>query len=175
MGKSPGRPHKYRTAAELDRKVEEYFDLCDNHVLEKITIKKGNEIKELIPDPKIYTLPGLAEYLGYLNKDSIFNLRDRDADGMFSGVIKKAINRIERQYIEQAIKSKYNPTFIMFLLKCHYGYNDRSSIMLTGPGGGPVLLAAVPSEPLSLAEYTKLIEDMPRSKQIEHKPVKEAA
>jgi len=162
-----GRPSKFRSAVEVEKRCNEYFNYCDNYKLKKINIdKEGVETIELIPKPKPYTVIGLALYLGYVNKQSIYDLRDKK--NKFSVPIEAALSNIEHQYVSNGLNGTFNPMFTQFILKHNYSYSDN--LQLTGPGGGPILLSAIPLEPPTLAEYQKMIREQQTSKQIEHKP-----
>ena len=162
-----GRPSKFRSAVEIERACNEYFKMCDEHALKKVKIDaKGIETVELIPKPKPYTSIGLALHLGYVSAQSLNDLKQ--PKHKFSKPIRAALSIIENQYVSNGLNGTFNPMFTQFILKHNYSYSDN--LQLTGPGGGPILLSAIPLEPPTLAEYQKMIREQQTSKQIEHKP-----
>lgn len=106
-----GAPPKYKTAADLERAVEKYFD--------------GNDA--------VPTVAGLALALGFCDRSSMYNQKDRGDD--FSHVIKKAMMRIE-SFHEMALSGR-NPTGHIFWLKNHGGYSDTHKLDLPA---GPIMV-----------------------------------
>ncbi|NOY58921.1 MAG: hypothetical protein GXO75_08295 [Calditrichaeota bacterium] len=108
--KSVGRPPKYRTAEELQAKIDEYFQACD-------------------ADGKLYTVPGIAYFLGFSRRQSIFDLKKKKK---FSDTIGRALLRIENQRLDMSLRNKINPNVSMFDLRNNFGYKDEKSISLDG-------------------------------------------
>ena len=98
-----GRPLKYKSAAEMQKVIDRYFDTCD---------KEGRP----------YTVTGLAMELD-LDRRSLVNYSERDE---FFLTIKKAKARVER-YIEEHMYSA-NVTGLIFNLKNNFGWVDRQEI-----------------------------------------------
>ena len=102
MAHAGGRPLKFKSAEELQVKIDAYFDECD---------KKG----------EFYTMSGLAYTLEtdrallcrYENKDEFYN------------TIKNAKRKIESQFEQRALNGQYNPTIAIFLMKNNFNYVDR--------------------------------------------------
>lgn len=119
MGK-PGRPPKYKTAEELEKKINEYFEVeCKDEVIEtngKIAIKHNPP-----------TISGLALYLGFLNRRSIYDYIARDES--FSHTIKKAVAKIE-DYAEKQLFVG-NSTGAIFWLK-NKGWSDKKELQHSG-------------------------------------------
>lgn len=90
-----GRPIKY-TAAELQTKVNEYF--------------------EVEPKP---TIAGLAVFLG-MDRQTLYNYRQRDE---FFDILKEGVNKIESKY-EGRLIYENNPTGVIFALK-NMGWRDK--------------------------------------------------
>jgi len=109
-----GRPPKYKTAKELETKIDEYFE--KGVAIRKI--KVGEEIIE-IPNP---TLCGLTLYLGFADKGEIYKL---EQDPRFSHLIKRARTFIEKDY-EEALRGQ-NVTGAIFWLK-NAGWKDKTEI-----------------------------------------------
>lgn len=98
-----GAPLKFKTVEELEGKIEAYF----------------NNIEETGKPP---TITGLALYLGFLDRQSIY---DYKAKPQFAGTIKKARLRIEALY-EQNLHGTH-PTGSIFALK-NFGWRDKHEI-----------------------------------------------
>lgn len=102
MAHAGGRPLKFKSAEELQVKIDTYFDECD---------KTG----------EFYTMSGLAYALEtdrallcrYENKDEFYN------------TIKNAKRKIESQFEQRALNGQYNPTIAIFLMKNNFNYVDR--------------------------------------------------
>ena len=90
-----GRPIKY-TAAELQTKVNEYF--------------------EVEPKP---TIAGLAVHVG-VERKTLYNYKEQDE---LLHIVKEAIARIESNY-ERRLIYENNPTGVIFALK-NMGWRDK--------------------------------------------------
>ena len=100
-----GRPLLYKTADELQQKVDEYFAQCDEK-----------------DEP--YTIEGLAIHLG-MSRYSIKSYGDREE---FFHVIKSAREKCEGNLVKQALNGKVNTTMAIFVLKNDYGWRDQSQL-----------------------------------------------
>ncbi|MEA1910003.1 MAG: terminase small subunit [Patescibacteria group bacterium] len=98
MGK-PWEPIKYKTAKELNDKIEEYFD----SVHEEIDI----------------TITGLVLFLGFESRQSFYDYEKKDG---YTYTIKKARLRIENSY-EKSLR-KDGRTGDIFALK-NFGWRDK--------------------------------------------------
>ena len=107
-----GRPLKYKTVEELEGKINEYFN--DN-----IATKTSEETGEEITSFDGITITGLALFLGFSNRHSMYDYKKRE---QFSHTIKKATAVIE-MYYEKGLMSKYS-TGSIFALKNH-GWSDK--------------------------------------------------
>jgi hypothetical protein len=100
-----GRPRIYNSVEELDKAVEEYFT-------DEETVKP--------------TVTGLALHLGFADKSTLYEYRDRPE---FSYPIKKALTTIE-MYHEQRL-SENNVTGAIFALK-NMGWKDKQEVEQSG-------------------------------------------
>lgn len=98
-----GRPRIYDDPDELEKNCQEYFDST--------------------PKPCV---SGLALYLGFADKSTLYEYRDRDG---FSYPIKKSLSRIEL-YHEQRL-SENNVTGAIFALK-NMGWKDKTEVEQSG-------------------------------------------
>ena len=96
-----GRPLKFKTAAQLQKKVDEYFDACAEHK---------------IPP----TITGLALALD-TTRQTFIDYEGRDA---FTDTIKKAKLRCEN-YAEIQLFRGRNVAGVIFNMKNNYGWKDK--------------------------------------------------
>jgi len=139
-GNEGGRPPFYDDPDELQKKVDEYFNNCPDK--KKIVVGDGTlEIP-------IYTISGLAYYLGFESRQSFYDYEEKVE---FTYNIKRARLRIEMNY-EQNLQFA-NSTGSIFALKNMEWY-DRQE--LTGKGGKD-LFAGLSNEEIEakIAEYEK--------------------
>lgn len=129
-----GRPLKFKTVEELEDKIQEYFEtqcktvgILDENGLPLVT-SKGFPVVDYNPP----TVAGLALYLGFCDRQSMYDYKERP---VFSCTIKKAISRIE-DYAEKQL-TQGNSTGAIFWLKNH-GWKDKSETELTGANGAPI-------------------------------------
>ena len=118
-----GRPLKFKTVKELESKIEEYFDSCQDEIARDddgnvITDKSGNAV--WIPKPP--TVSGLALALGFDDRRSIYDYKERPE---FSHTIKNAIMRIS-DYAERHLYIG-KATGAIFWLKNH-GWRDTKEV-----------------------------------------------
>lgn len=100
-----GRPCKFESAEEVQKKIDEYFKTCDEN-------------------GKPYTVSGLAYALDTSRK-VLLEYQEKDE---FSNTIKKAKARIE-QFNEELLYSKDVPTVgVIFNLKNNYDWKDKQEI-----------------------------------------------
>lgn len=106
-----GRPPLYENPEDLNIKVNEYFDS-----IKPRTNDNGDTFYN-------YTTTGLALFLGFETRQSLYDYRDRQDD--FSYIIKRALLVIENKY-EEAL-SISSPTGAIFALK-NMGWKDKTEV-----------------------------------------------
>lgn len=109
-----GRPPFYKTVKELQSKVDEYFNGNAN--------KKKIIIGETEIDIPVYTICGLAYYLGFESRQSFYSYEKHE---VFSYTIKRARLRIEMSY-EQNLTFQ-NATGSIFALK-NMDWKDQTEV-----------------------------------------------
>ena len=97
-----GRPLKFKSVEELDTKINEYFDLCEE--------KKEKPL-----------ITGLAIHLDTSRK-VLCEYSEKDE---FSNSIKKAKSKCELCLERNLVEGKVNPTGSIFNLKNNYGWHDK--------------------------------------------------
>jgi hypothetical protein len=103
-----GRPLKYKSADELEKKIIEFFDFCEE--------KEEN-----------ITICGLALYVGFCERKALYRYAERGQD--FYQVIKRALMIIEKHYEDRL--SGNTPTGAIFALK-NMDWKDQSQTEHTG-------------------------------------------
>lgn len=123
-----GRPPLYETVEELQDKIDEYFDYCDNKTKDMYSEKQGNMI---VADPEPYTMAGLAYALG-MSRQTLIDYKNRDE---FIDAIKKARDRVEAD-VERRMNSKdtFTPGLI-FNAKNNFGWRDKIAQEISNPDG----------------------------------------
>ena len=129
LGNKGGRPAKYKKPADLDKKINQYFESC----YEKI--RSGKTINKILRRP--LSITGLCLYLGFSGKDSFYDYEKRQE---FSNCIKRARLAIENFYEERL--SSTTPTGSIFALK-NFGWRDTHEHEVMGKDGGEVILKVV--------------------------------
>lgn len=119
-----GRPLKFQSADELQEKIDEYFDYCDNRIQQVYSPKQERVIEVINPAP--YTMSGLASFLG-VDRDTILNYGKKEE---FFGTIKAARERVHAD-VETRLMEK-NATGAIFNLKNNFGWEDKTVQKLEG-------------------------------------------
>lgn len=136
-----GRPLKFQSVKELQKKIDAYFADCDPH-MEEVTEwleardKDGKLLKDkhglnylvqvthkIMTKQVPYTFTGLANFLG-TSRETLNEYSERPE---FVDSIRYALSRCE-EYVEQTLFTSPNVTGPIFNLKNNYGWRDRSEI-----------------------------------------------
>lgn len=125
-----GRPLAFKSAEELQKVIDEYFDWCDNRT-KKIWIEK-TQSEIMVSDPAPYTMSGLARRLG-VDRQTILNYSKKDE---FFGTIREARSRVHED-VETRLMGTRNEKGAMFNLKNNFGWKDETKTDVT-TGGKPL-------------------------------------
>lgn len=135
-----GRPLKFKSAQELQEKIDAYFADCDPHMEEvsewvQARDKEGKLLKDenglnylvevhhkIMTTQKPYTITGLALALD-TSRETLLEYEERKE---FVDTIKKAKDRCHN-YVENSLLTS-NPTGAIFNLKNNYGWKDKSEV-----------------------------------------------
>tara|TARA_R110000787_G_scaffold167889_1_gene280843 strand:- start:10987 stop:11382 length:396 start_codon:yes stop_codon:yes gene_type:complete len=117
MKNKAGQPLAFKTAKELDDKVEEFFTSKDAFI---INYKDGGEDKIFAP-----TMAGLALHLG-VDRRTLVNYSNKEE---YFPTIRKARSRIE-SHLEKKLYGN-NVTGLIFNLKNNFDWKDKSEIAQT--------------------------------------------
>lgn len=107
-----GRPLKFKSVEELEKKCNEYFTHCD-----KVNKENGKIVKP-------YTLSGLASFL-QVDRDTILNYRDREE---YSALIKDCKAKVLAFLEENSLTNNINATMSIFQLKNNFLYSDKVEV-----------------------------------------------
>lgn len=108
-----GRPPKYKTREELQRRIDEYFKECNQK-----------------QEP--YTITGLCIALDICRDTLSEYLKNDD----FSDTIKKAKIKVEN-YLEKRLINDSSTTGIIFNLKNNFNWSDKQQIEHSGSVNNP--------------------------------------
>ena len=112
-----GRPMKFKTPEELEKKINQYFDYCNSRTKKEIVKTKDYfEIFDM-PDQIPYTVYGLADFLD-CDADTLLNYQTKDG---FSVLIARAKSKILTNKVERGLDGKSNPQMTKLLLGHNYG------------------------------------------------------
>lgn len=117
-----GRPLKYKTVKELQDRINEYFDYCDNKIKDVYVRGAGDTISVSQPAP--YTMAGLAYYLG-LSRQALLEYRGR---GKYGDAIKAARRKIEWSVEEGMLSSNGVVAGHIFNAKNNFGWKDKTEV-----------------------------------------------
>jgi len=113
---------KYKSAKELQLKIDEYIEICT-----------GDPEKQI---PMTFT--GLAYHLGFCERRSLNDYAKRKDE--LSTPIKRAMLRIEQSY-EEALRGN-NSTGSIFALK-NRGWTDKQEVQLSGDDKKPIRMVSI--------------------------------
>ena len=142
-----GRPLKFTSVEDLQKRIDEYFAYCDSRMVVKVT-KQGDVVDVNVPRP--YTLSGLAVYLDCSRQTLLNYARDEK----FFDTIARAREKCENFTEEQLFEG--NDRGAKFSLTNNFGWSDTQKLELTGADGGPV---DVRIAGMSDEELEQLLED----------------
>lgn len=126
-GKHPGgRPPAFKSVDELQKKIDEYFDMCDNRI-QQVYSKKSDGVIEVI-NPEPYTMAGLAYAVG-VDRETIRNYSKKEE---FFGTVKRAREKVQTDVERRLMETQ--PTGAIFNLKNNFGYVDKTEQELNHSG-----------------------------------------
>lgn len=113
-----GRPLKFKTAEEMQKAIDLYFESCWE------VDKEGNR-----KQTKPYTVTGLANALG-MDRKALLEYQNRD---QFTNAIKEAKRKVA-QYVEEYLFMGKNQTGAIFNLKNNFDWKDKTETDVTSNG-----------------------------------------
>lgn len=127
MTHAGGRPPIFKTVEELQAKIDEYFNYCDNRVVQGYDAAKNREFAYVNPEP--YTMSGLAYSMG-IDRKTLLNYKDKDE---FFPTIKAARDKVEKDVERRLLEGKAT-TGAIFNLKNNFGWKDETKQDITSNG-----------------------------------------
>jgi hypothetical protein len=138
-----GRPPKYKTKEELQKKIDEYFASCFRPVTriveDRARVVTNDEGKPYMEQFRPFTVTGLANALD-MSRQDLINYSKKEE---FFDTIKKAKWKVEN-YLEEKLITDGPQTGIIFNLKNNYGWKDKQENVNVG---------------VSYEDYIKKVED----------------
>ncbi len=127
LGNKGGQPPKYDNANDLSEKIGEYFTYIQGEytIEEEMILGKKTDVKKWTRHPESPTITGLALFLGFCGRQSIYDYIDKDE---FSYILKRATAVIEN-YHEKRMDG-VNVAGSIFVLK-NMGWKDKTEQDLT--------------------------------------------
>ena len=120
-----GRPLKYKTVAELEAAVKDYFKKCKGEILKnKNGAPRLNKFGEpIVLNAEPPTVTGLALHLGFTNRQSLLNYQGKKE---FLDTITRAKSFCE-SYAESRLFDREGARGAEFSLRCNFRWNDKQS------------------------------------------------
>ncbi len=117
----PGRPLKFKSAEDLQMAIDAYFSECDARTKKELV--KYKDYTELVdvPNPKPYTVEGLASHLG-VDRGTLINYSKRED---FFHTIARAKEKILANLIERGLDKSNDGGMTKFNLINNYGFRDK--------------------------------------------------
>lgn len=122
-----GRPPKYKSAEEIEEKIEQYFKSCEG---ELFLDNDGNAVFNKygypcwIKEPKPLTITGLALALGFASRQALLNYQGKKE---FNDTITRAKSRIE-EYAETRLFDRDGSNGAQFSLRNNFkGWNGEQN------------------------------------------------
>lgn len=128
IGNNGGRPPFFETPDDLIKMIDSYFIHIKGEKVTKVD-EEGNVIESWKRQPEPATITGLAIYLGFCSKQSLYDYGEKEE---FTYPIKRARIYIECEY-EKNLHGT-TPTGSIFALK-NMGWQDKQQQEHSGPDG----------------------------------------
>jgi hypothetical protein len=127
MSRKVGRPLAYEDPKEMEKKIEEYFQECDEREVEEIT-KKGEVVS--VRKQRPYTVSGLCLHLG-MDRVTLLEYQKKEE---FSNTITRAKLRIENDTEEGMVDSRYDSRGAQFSLRNNFSdiWKEKQEVEKTG-------------------------------------------
>lgn len=111
MANAVGRPLKFQSVEELDKRIDEYFK----------SVGFGNDIE---------TITGLAVYLD-TSRQTLVDYKEKPE---YTDSIKRALAKCEAAIEKRSMLGGINATMSIFTLKNNYGWKDKTEQDITTAG-----------------------------------------
>lgn len=122
-----GRPLAFKTVEELQVKIDEYFQWCDDRTKRVWNEKDQEEL--LVSDPAPYTMSGLARRLD-IDRKTLLNYSSKED---FFPAIRRAREKVHED-VETRLMSTRNEKGAIFNLKNNFDWKDETKTDITSGG-----------------------------------------
>jgi hypothetical protein len=122
-----GRPLMYKTAEEMQKVIDAYFDECKGRMLtdDEGVVCKDKYGLPIIVDARPLTITGLALALGFNSRQALLNYQEKDE---FHDTILRAKAKVE-QYAEERLFDKDGANGAKFSLANNFnGWKEKKEI-----------------------------------------------
>ncbi|MFA6445726.1 MAG: terminase small subunit [Candidatus Paceibacterota bacterium] len=123
-----GRPLKFQSVEELEKKIDEYFETTGWKTKEVYDKKKQEVVT--VPYYEPATITGMAVFLD-TSRETISDYREKPE---YADAIKKAKDKCEYSIEYGALTNNLNPAMAIFSAKNNYGWSDKTEIDHTSKG-----------------------------------------
>lgn len=151
-GTNRHRPLKFKTVEEIQIAIDEYFDNCDNRLIQGYDNKTNEQFAYISPEP--YTMAGLAYSLDLSRKQLLVYKRRHQ----YGNTIIKARRKIQTD-VEIRLMENRNAVGAIFNLKNNFGYTDERKTDVTSNGQTIVIKPVLYGDNLPEQVSTKKLSD----------------
>lgn len=122
MQKTIGRPPRYATPEDMQKRIDAYFRKCDRRkkVIGKRKDKRGRTIDDKVPNPEPYTVLGLCQYLG-LTRQAFWKYEHKEP---FVDTVKRAKEKCALDLTLRSIEHQGQTAGCIFQLKTNHGHKE---------------------------------------------------
>ncbi len=117
--KSIGRPPAFSSPDDLKKRIEEFFQWCDENPTTRHFVSKGKVISETIPRP--LTLERLALFLG-VDRQTILNYTNKDE---YFCILSRVKSIIAAENLEGGLLGTYESRMNALNMCSNYGYSMK--------------------------------------------------
>lgn len=154
-----GTQPKFKTPAEMQTKIDEYFESCEGEILRDADDNPmiDRQGQAIIIGAKPPTIAGLTRALGFTNKNALNNYHSRRNPKEFITVIEKARLRIE-EYNESRLYDRDGAKGAELSLRVNFGWNSIDDKKKEGESGARITIINDVPRTAPVAEATPAVK-----------------
>lgn len=128
-----GQPRKFETVEDLQEEMNNYLSYCDTFQSEVSSFDRdGNQILELVPNPKIPNVLGFCVFSG-ISRQTFYDYKLLDD---YIDTIKAFTSLVEAEYQDALTdKTRKSVTGAIFILKSKHGWKEENTVDHTSSDG----------------------------------------
>ncbi|MCQ5016852.1 DNA-packaging protein [Anaerostipes hadrus] len=139
-----GRPPKYKSVKTMQKKIDEYFKLCEGEVLkEDGKIVRNKSGYPIMINRKPPTITGLALHLGFTSRADLLYYQNEKQE--FLDTITRAKSRVE-EYAEGRLYDKEGSSGAQFNLRNNFKHWDADKKQEENKTEGITIVNNIPRE-----------------------------